>query len=100
MQPRKLAGYLSAEELLIPATRYYLGRQTIATCAHADELAAQWGQIDPMRQSILRRDIEEAFRDDDRDRARNSIVLALGADCDRLAWEKVRKAWEASDENP
>lgn len=45
---------------------------------------------------IIKRDIEEAFAEDDRDREKlngASGYKRLGMDMDRREWERVRKLW-------
>ena len=79
--------------LLIAATRYFLGRMTISTCAHAEELAAAWPNIPESTRIFLRLDIEREFELDDKARARGDDYKPLGMDMDRAAWEKVRAAW-------
>lgn len=80
--------------LLIAATRYFMGRMTIATCSFArEELARAWPEIPEHTRRIIRLDLEEAFLADDRDRESGSGYRALGWDCDRASWEHVRKAW-------
>ena len=47
--------------LLIAATRYFIGRMTIATCSFAqDELAKAWPHIPQKTRAIIRRELEEA----------------------------------------
>jgi hypothetical protein len=87
---------LDRDDLLIPATRYYIGRQTIATTAHAQALAEKWNEINPNVRNVIRTDLEDAFRRDDLMRADpvcSPSYYPLGADVDREAWERVRKAW-------
>lgn len=85
--------------LLIAATRYYMGRMTIQASYFARcELATAWPRIPAETQAIIRRDLEEAFRDDDAARAEGRTYKPLGADCDRAAWEHVRRAWQKMEE--
>ena len=87
--------------LLIAATRYFIGRMTIATCHFAqDELAKAWPHIPQKTRAIIRRDLEEAFRDDDRDREQGASTRTMGWDCDRKAWEGVRAAWQTDAVQP
>ena len=86
---------LNLEELLVPATRYYMGRTTIAAETHARALARHWLDI-PMRiRAILRRDIEKEINRDDAARARSSTEVSypLGDRSDRASWDLVRAAW-------
>lgn len=79
--------------LLIAAQRYYQGRQTIAAASFAQQLAEAWPTIPAHTRNIIRRDLEQAFKDDDEARARGETYRPLGMDCDRQAWELVRQAW-------
>lgn len=90
--------HLSAAELLIPATRYYIGRMTIHTTVHAQALARGWRSIPQNVRNVIRTDLEDAFRRDDAMRADpvcSASYYPLGGDVDREAWEEVRKAWLA-----
>lgn len=88
-------GYFDETELLVAATRYYMGRMTISTCAFAADMAAAWPLIPDQIRQIIKRDLQDEFRRDSEARAKGDTWLPLGADCDREAWEKVRKAWIA-----
>ena len=79
--------------LLIAAQRYYQGRRTIAAASFARELAEAWPTIPAHTRGIIRRDLEQAFEDDDMARAEGRTYRPLGMDCDRQAWEMVRQAW-------
>lgn len=79
-------------DLWIGAFRYYCGRQTIAVHSFTESLIKHWEEIPEGAQTVIRRDLDEAFADDRRDRERNSKYgYRLGHDCDRLAWKKLRK---------
>ncbi len=82
-----------AHEMLIFATRYCTGRQTIAAASFARELAEAWPTIPSHTQRVIQRDLTDAFKDDDEARARGETYRPLGMDCDREAWEMVRQAW-------
>jgi hypothetical protein len=76
--------------------RYYLGRQTIATCCFARDLAKAWDDLEENTRKVIQRELTEAFERDDeyRHQTKNDDVmcyLPLGNDCDRAAWEEVRK---------
>ena len=42
----------------------------------------------------IQRDIEEAFARDDADREAGREFKAMGHDCDRKQWERVRSLWK------
>ena len=80
--------------LLIAAQRYYQGRRTIAAASFARELAEAWPTIPAHTRNIIKRDLSDAFKNDDKARARGETYRPLGMDCDRQAWEMVRQAWQ------
>lgn len=82
--------------MAIAAFRYCLGRMTYIVSDCADWLIQQWPNISKQAQAIIRRDLEEAFQRDDADRLNNSIHKALGHDCDRNEWERVRDHIDAA----
>lgn len=87
--------------LVIGATRYLTGRMTISACCFAQhELASAWPHLAPGTRSCIQRDLEDEFRRDDEARERGDNYLPLGHDCDRAAWEFVRRAWGAHTTAP
>lgn len=57
-----------------------------------------WPDLNEDARSTIKRDIEEAFTEDDRDRERLNGAIGykrLGMDMDRREWERVRKLWGA-----
>lgn len=89
---------LDREDLIVPATRYYMGRQSIAVTAHCQALSAAWPELSRGTQETIRRDLEEAFRRDDAMRADEKCspsYYPLGCDIDREAWDLVRAAWRS-----
>jgi hypothetical protein len=81
-------------EVLIAATRYYIGRKTIATVEHARRLAEAWEDLPEHTREVIKRDLQKAFDRDDLAREQDQEYLPLGGICDRAAWEKVRNAWQ------
>ena len=79
--------------LWLGATRYYVGRMTYAVSDFASLLVAEWpGLCEPAR-ALIQRDVEAEFKRDDEARIEGLNYRPLGDDCDRAAWEKVRKLW-------
>ena len=81
-----------AVEMLICTTRYYIGRSTISASIWADDLARRWASLPKGARIVIKHDLKNAFKRDN----------ALGDDCDRVMWEKVRAAWmreEAKEAN-
>lgn len=81
------------DELVFWSFRYFLGRRTIATCCFAEDLAKAWPYLNERCASMIRRELDEEFAKDDRARSEGLGYKTLGDDCDRDAWEKVRKAY-------
>ena len=79
--------------MVIAATRYCLGRMTYIVSDCADWLIKIWPLLSPSTQRIVRADIEEAFNRDDADREAGRTYKALGHDCDRHQWARVRGLW-------
>ena len=79
--------------MVIAATRYCLGRMTYIVGDCCDWLIKIWPLLSPSTQRIVRLDIEEAFERDDADREAGRTYKALGHDCDRHHWARVRGLW-------
>lgn len=80
--------------MVIAAHRYCLGRMTYIVGDCVDWLLSIWGELDDNTRAIIQRDTEEAFKRDDEDRADGKDHMALGHDCDRREWEKLREMWK------
>ena len=81
--------------VVIAAFRYCLGRQTYIVGECTDWLVQIWPHLIESAREIIRRDVEEAFERDDLQRADGLTYKALGDDCDRERWERVRRLWDA-----
>ena len=75
------------------AFNYYCGRATIAVSAFIDDLIKNWPKLSEKTRSLINRDLEREFAQDDEDRRTQSRHKRLGHDCDRKEWEKVRRLW-------
>lgn len=84
--------------MVIASTRYCIGRQTYIVGDCASWLTSIWSLLSHGTQTIIKRDVEEAFSRDDEDRAENRNVKALGSDFDRAQWERVRQLWKTENE--
>ena len=82
--------------LWVGATRYYLGRMSIAVGFFTEMLCGAWPVLFRGTRDAIRWDVEEAFERDDRGRVRRGRRFALGCDCDRASWNTVRALWCAS----
>jgi len=80
--------------MVIAAFRYCLGRMTYIVGDCASWLIKIWPYLSVQTQNIIKRDLEEAFTRDDEDREAGRDYKALGHDCDRAEWSRVRKLWE------
>jgi hypothetical protein len=82
------------DDLMAMATvRYCLGRMTYIVSDCADWLIEHWENIAENTREIIKRDIEEAFEQDDDDREKGREYKRLGHDADRQQWERVRQLW-------
>ena len=79
--------------MVIAACRYCLGRMTYIVGVCADWLVDKWPELPPHSRALIRTELERAFAQDDEDRATGASLKALGWDCDRREWEKVRALW-------
>lgn len=81
--------------MAVSAVRYCLDRRTYIVSDCQEWLYEIWDKLPEKAKAIIRCDIEGAFRRDDEDRANGKDYRdrALGSDCDRRCWEKVRKLW-------
>ena len=79
--------------MVIAATRYCLGRMTYIVSDCADWLIKIWPLLSEATRKIIQRDIEEEFTRDDADREAGRAFKALGHDCDRHQWARVRRLW-------
>jgi hypothetical protein len=81
------------------AFRYCLGRMTYIVGECADWIIANWDKFPPNVRSLIERELEEEFGNDDRERMHNpqGMWKPLGHDCDRKEWERVRKLWNKKE---
>jgi len=75
------------------AFSYYCGRATIAVSAFISDLIKNWPRLSKKARSLIERDLERAFLEDDDLRANGASYKRLGHDCDRQEWGKVRRLW-------
>ena len=86
--------------MAVSAVRYCLGRRTYIVSDCQVWLCEIWDKLPEKAKDIIQRDVEEAFKRDDEDRAngKNYSVRTLGSDCDMRCWEQVRKLWRNEDQ--
>ena len=85
--------------MVIAAFRYCLGRMTYIAGVCTDWLVDKWPELPPHSRALIRTELDRAFAQDDEDRATGASFKALGWDCDRREWEKVRALW-AGEQQP
>lgn len=95
MARRRTSPWGRGDLMAVAAVRYCLGRATYIVGDCADWLTEHWPQISESARATIRRDVEEAFARDDKARADGLSTghTALGWDCDRAEWERVRRLW-------
>ena len=88
--------------MAVAAVRYCIGNRTYIVSDCQEWLSKIWGQLPVKAKAIIQCDVEAAFRRDDEDRAngKDYHARALGTDCDRRCWEKVRKLWSNEGASP
>lgn len=83
-------------QVAVWAVRYCLGRMTHVAGSCVEWLIWAWPNLNEDARSTIKRDIEEAFTEDDRARAGEpGGYKRLGMDMDRREWERVRKLWSS-----
>ncbi len=75
--------------LWIGAFRYYCGRMTISTHSFCNSIIVNWSQIPDQAKEVIKRDLLEEIKRDDRDREQNREHKALGHDIDSKMWREV-----------
>ncbi len=80
--------------MVLAAFRYCMGRTSYISSVCADWLVDKWPELPPRSKALIRTELDRAFVQDDEDRATGATSFkALGWDCDRAKWEKVRALW-------
>jgi len=77
--------------LWIGAFRYYLGRMTASVHSFCDSMIKEYDSIPDQAKGIIKRDLIQAFADDDRKREKETDhhFYPLGHDVDRAKWLEV-----------
>lgn len=107
MSDRAFLQHFDANDLVMSATAYYLGRQTAAVHSHCERLIKAWPQLDKHVRDYIERIVESEFSRYDAVlesikqmgelRTGHSFVMPLGHDMDRKMWLKVRQLWKAKE---
>jgi hypothetical protein len=82
--------------MIIDAVRYCIGRMSYQVSTTTDWVCCNWKYLNEHTKTIVKNDLEEAFARDDRDRSIGGEYpnYALGHNCDRVEWERVRKLYQ------
>lgn len=88
-----MTDYGRDELMVIAATRYCMGRNTYIVSDCCDWLIRIWPDLLPNTRAVIKRDVNDAFEDDDAARREQRNFRPLGWDCDRQEWDRVRKLW-------
>lgn len=81
------------QAMVYAAFNHCLGRQTYMVSICVDWIIENWDNFNDSTKSCIRRDLEKAFIEDNEDRLNDRQFKALGHDCDRKEWERVRALW-------
>lgn len=84
--------------VVLGSLRYYMGRMSYAVSDFTEWLIWNWPNFSERLQALIKENLEEEIARDDRarkGRGDNKLGLThpLGMDCDRKAWDEVRKLW-------
>lgn len=79
---------------VVAAFRYCLGRKTYVVQECADWLVDIWNDLDVGVQSLIQKELEQAFWHDDYG---PNGPPHLGMEYDRKEWERVRALWLNKD---
>ncbi len=82
--------------LWLGSFRYYLGRRTYAASEFCQLLIQEWDNLPERTQKLIECELEYVFDKDECQRKviGSTVPYALGMDCDRAEWEKVRKLYK------
>ena len=92
MPDRSFLQHFDANDLVMSATAYYLGRQTAAVHSYCERLIKAWPQLDQHVRHYIQLIVESHF-----ERFNLSDNLALGHDMDREMWLKVQQLWKSKE---
>jgi hypothetical protein len=86
-----------ADLMATAAFRYCLGRSSYIVGDCVDWLIANWGNFAPATRDLIRRELNEAIREDDEQRWSKAQHSRLGWDMDRERWMYARQQIDAAD---
>lgn len=84
----------NGDGLIMSATAYYLGRQTISVDAHCQCIIRAWPRLNQGVRDYIKSLVEHEFRREELAKERNYQVSYFGDACDRESWLSVRKCWQ------
>jgi hypothetical protein len=83
------------DDLMVLATfQYCVGQHSYIVRECVDWLFANWSEFGDAAKELIKKELEELFDKDDLYRYGGGGYKALGDNCDRLEWERVRALWE------
>lgn len=80
--------------MVLAAFRYCVGRRTYIVRECVEWLFVNWPEFSDSIKELIKKELEELFDQDDLYRNGGGDYRALGDDCDRWEWERVRAMWE------
>jgi hypothetical protein len=83
----------SHDDLIMSATSYYLGRQTISVDAHCQCVVRAWPRLSGGVREYIQRIVEDVFRREELMQTMQPGWNPFGDACDRESWCKVRECW-------
>lgn len=104
MSERAFLAHFDANDLVMSATAYYLGRSTALVQSHCEAVIKAWPQLDKHVKDFIKRIVENAihrdrqmFTGDGILKTASNYVSPLGHEMDREMWLKVRQLWKAKE---
>jgi hypothetical protein len=74
--------------------RYCLGRRSVAPGMWVDWAVKNWWKIGENDRIQIKKELNESFERDDRDRAKKREICELGSGCDRQTWDRMKAVFE------
>jgi len=84
----------NTDDLIMSATSYYLGRQTISVDAHCQCLVRAWPQLSQGVREYVENIVEATFDQEANMQRIGRDWSPFGDACDRESWCKVRECWK------
>jgi|688.fasta_scaffold1084831_1 hypothetical protein len=85
--------FFNHDDLIMSATSYYLGRQTISVDDHCQRLVKAWPVLSQGVREYVQRIVDNVFQRQEIMQAIQSDWNPFGDACDRESWCRVRECW-------